>query len=382
VSKSLDPKQDPARRVLKLDAWPAPDQQAWREACRVGDVLEGAGVATEWAPQTQDAVAKAYGRWLGWLARQGLLEPGIGPADRLERSVVARYVADLQASVAPNTVVMYVSYLAMALRAMVPSNDHGWLREAAIRLKAVATPVRRKRHLLVASEDLLRYGRALMSEADRSADLSDYRRATNFRDGLIIALLAARPIRRGNFAAIEIGRHLVREAAGYRLQFAATETKTRVPLEFVIPEELSPFLDRYVAHYRPMLNVSTGHWTNARTLVPVGARLWVSNYGSAMSAGAVYDRVTKLTKAKFGQPINPHLLRDCAATSTAIEDSDHVNITASILGHTSLRTSERHYNHAGSLVAMRRHQANLLALRRLGRPRISAASRRDSLSEE
>ena len=111
-------------------------------------ISKGAGVATEWAPQTRDAVAKAYGRWLGWLARRGLLEPDIGPADRLERSVVARYVADLQASVAPNTVVMYVSYLAMALRAMVPSNDHGWLREAAIRLKAVATPVRRKRHLL------------------------------------------------------------------------------------------------------------------------------------------------------------------------------------------------------------------------------------------
>lgn len=382
MSRLLDPKKDPTRRVLKVDAWPAPDQQAWREACRVGDILDGAGLATEWAPQTRSAVIKAYGRWLGWLARQGLLEPGVGPAERLERSVVALYVTDLQTSVAPTTVVMYLSYLAFALRAMVPSENHGWIREAAARLKAVATPVRRKRHLLVASEDLLRYGRALMIAADCAADLSDFRRATNFRDGLIIALLAARPIRRGNFAAIEIDRHLIREEAGYRLQFDATETKTRVPLEFAIPGELSPFLDRYLAQYRPMLAVSTGHWDGPRTLVPVGARLWVSNYGSAMSAGAVYDRVTKLTKAKFGQPINPHLVRDCAATSTAIEDPDHVRITTSILGHTSLRTSERYYNHAGSLVAMRRHQANLLALRRLGQPRRSAESRRASSRKE
>ena len=125
-----------------------------------------------------------------------------------------------------------------------------------------------------------------------------------------------------------------------------------------------------------MLAVSTGHWGGARTLVPIGARLWVSNYGSAMSAGAVYDRVTKLTKAKFGQSINPHLVRDCAATSTAIKDPDHVRITTSVLGHTSLRTSEHHYDHARSLVAMQRHQANLLALRRLGRQYVSAKSSR------
>jgi site-specific recombinase XerD len=147
-----------------------------------------------------------------------------------------------------------------------------------------------------------------------------------------------------------------------------------VPIEFAIPAELIPFLDRYLSHYRPMLNVATGHWGGRRTLVQVGARLWVSNYGSAMSAGAVYDRVTKLTKAKFGQAINPHLIRDCAATSTAIEDPEHVGITTSILAHTSLRTSERHYNHAGSLVAMRCHQENLMALRRLGRPRDAAKS--------
>jgi hypothetical protein len=63
----------------------------------------------------------------------------------------------------------------------------------------------------------------------------------------------------------------------------------------------------------------------------------MSNYGSAISVGAVYDRVTKLTKAKFGKPMNPHLLLNCAATSTAIEDPNHIGITTSVLGHTSLR---------------------------------------------
>jgi integrase/recombinase XerD len=373
----LDPKKDPARRVLKVAAWPVADQRAWHHACRDGDILEGAGLATKWAPQTVECVAKAYGRWLGWLARQDRLDPAIGPSERIERSLIAGYVSELQALVAPNTVVMYVTYLALALRALAPDHDHGWIRTVvARRLKAIARPVRRKRDLLVASEDLVRFGLALMTEADGSTDASDYRRVTDFRDGLIIALMAARPIRRGNFASIEVDRHLIREKTGYRLQFAASETKTHVPIEFVIPPELCPFLDRYLSHYRPMLNIPSSHWNGVRVLVPVGNCLWVSNYGSAMSAGAIYDRVTKRTKAKFGQPINPHVMRDCAGTSTAIEDPDHVRIIAGILGHTSLRTSERHYNHAHSGGAMQRHQANLLALRQLSQQALAAEMRR------
>jgi hypothetical protein len=192
VIKPLDPKKDPTRRVMKVHAWPVADQQAWRDACHPGDVLDGVGLATEWAPQTRSAAIQAYGRWLGWLARQGLLDLEIGPSDRFVQTVVARYIADLQTAIAPATVVMYLSYLAMAVRAMVPSYDGRWIREAAIRLKAVATPVRRKRHRLVASADLLRYGRELMTGAESAVDMSDCRRATNFRDGLIIAVLAAR----------------------------------------------------------------------------------------------------------------------------------------------------------------------------------------------
>ena len=30
---------------------------------------------------------------------------------------------------------------------------------------------------------------------------------------------------------------------------------------------------------------------------------------------------------RFGHALNPHLFRDCAATSIAIEDPDHVRIT-------------------------------------------------------
>jgi integrase len=67
---------------------------------------------------------------------------------------------------------------------------------------------------------------------------------------------------------------------------------------------------------------------------------------------------------RFGHMINPHLFRDSAATSIAIEDPKSAYITRSILGHGTLRTSEQYYNHALSREALRQYQRRILELRR------------------
>ena len=65
----------------------------------------------------------------------------------------------------------------------------------------------------------------------------------------------------------------------------------------------------------------------------------------------------------MGVPISPHLFRDCAATTIAIDDPEHVLTIAPLLGHTTLKTSEKHYNHARSLDASRRFQAVMREVR-------------------
>jgi hypothetical protein len=50
-----------------------------------------------------------------------------------------------------------------------------------------------------------------MNEAERADNLAPLRRALLYRDGLIIALLAADPLRRANIAALEIGKTLVKD---------------------------------------------------------------------------------------------------------------------------------------------------------------------------
>ena len=77
----------------------------------------------------------------------------------------------------------------------------------------------------------------------------------------------------------------------------------------------------------------------------------------------IYDRIVARTREGLGQPINPHLFRDCAATSVAIDDPAHIGIASRLLGHRSGSTVERYYNQARGVEASRLMQDYILALR-------------------
>ena len=183
-------------------------------------------------------------------------------------------------------------------------------------------------------------------------------RATRYRDGLMIALLAARQLRRRNLAGLELDRTLERRDDGsWWIVLPAAETKTRVALEMPWPEALVPALGTWLATYRPILANATGRWHR-----PAGAALWVSADGSPMTEMALYDRIIAATRAAFGRSINPHLFRDCAVTSIAIETPADIGIAGPMLGHSGHRTAERNYNQAQSITASRRLQAVLIAI--------------------
>ena len=78
----------------------------------------------------------------------------------------------------------------------------------------------------------------------------------------------------------------------------------------------------------------------------------------------IYTRIVARTREGLGQAINPHLFRDCAATSIAIEDPAHVGIASRLLGHRTASTTERYYNQARSVEASRLMQKSLLARRK------------------
>ncbi len=219
--------QNPERRVvLKIEAWPAADREAWARASAQGDLLGETGPAASWSAVVRKKRLISYGRWLGFLARTGRLEPGQGPAERVTRENVAAYLKALTADCAPVTVWGYMAELAIMLEVLAPEADHAWLHRLARKLQTRMRPEVDRARRLVPVGRLYQEGLAMMQEALAEPVPVRHARPANrllvrevlFRDGLILALLAACPLRRRSFVGLEPGRHLVRHSDCYRLQ--------------------------------------------------------------------------------------------------------------------------------------------------------------------
>jgi integrase len=287
------------------------------------------------------------------------------PADRVTSERVRAYIDELQAELAPYSVLARVRALHDALRVMEPESSWKWLAQLHRSVEAQAYPTRDKLSRLKPPEELIKLGERLMDAAEAAPERSARRRAVRYRDGLLIGLLAYRPIRRKNLAMMRLGRHLIKVGGSWRLIFAAEETKTRVPYEAVLPAALGPRLEHYLSVHRPVLLRGESADGNPDA-PPVHADLdavWVSEDGIQLTYEAVAFQIVFRTRREFGRSLSPHLFRDCAATAIAVDNPKHIGDASLILGHADHRTTEKHYNHARSLEASRRHAAMLRSLR-------------------
>ena len=339
--------RDPARRCLPLHEWPEIDRRIWEAALQPGDLLDDGGARARYAPASNRKLAKGYGRWLSWLTWVGQLDPITAPATRITPARVAAYVGDLERFNGSHTLLARLQELHDMATVIDPGQDWGWIRRIAARVRARHAPVRQKRARLVGADELFALGFQLMAAAPSAG--TGRQQAITYRDGLIIALLAARTL----------GRTVMMRGADWWITVPAAETKTGSPIEAPLPAQLGPALASYLAVHRPLLAGLSGRWA-----APVGEALWISSDGSPMSAQALYDRIVERTDTAFDRSIHPHLFRDCAATTIAIEAPQHVRIAAQLLGHRSGATTERHYNQAQALEAARLAQGFILSLRR------------------
>lgn len=249
-----------------------------------------------------------------------------------------------------------------AARALRPEVSWAWLSWRATRLKIKAKPSRDKRHAIQHTLDLYRFGKRLM---DTATTKSRGRRATGvgaakqYQSGLIIALLAARPLRIRNFQAIVVGQSLRWDGQGYWLTFSAEETKTGRLIDEPRPADLIPYLEAFLRKWRPILLRQGIKYCQSRA----HRRLWVDKFGKPMQEATLRDLIKRHTRNEFGTAVWPHLFRDCLLTSVAIDQPDLMRISASLLGHLSSKTGEKHYNQAHMLDASRRFGAAIRELR-------------------
>jgi integrase len=177
-------------------------------------------------------------------------------------------------------------------------------------------------------------------------------RNVRYRDGLMLAILAARAFRRGNLAQMRVGQHISRIDGIYVCTFSAAETKNGRELVEPLPLALTPYIDRYLDEVRPAL--LRGHACDA---------FWVSTYRRALSEQSIYTKICAATEEELGVKLSPHLFRDALATCIATDDPEHIRMASRLLGHADQRTTERHYVHAQAITASRRYNGVVLPLR-------------------
>lgn len=341
---------DPSRTALPFAKWPAGDRFAWEQAIAGGDPLEKEGNAAHWAAKTKQTNLQHYGRWLGWLAWCAGLDPASPPGARATRETVGAYNRHLSTFVAPRTRLSMLVGLKVMMQAMAPHLNWRWLQDTCNHVQRSAKPLADKRGRIRSSAEIS--AAAIKELTELPNIVGTLAEAVAFRDAFMLALLVARPLRVKNFSALMLGHHLRKIGSNWLITVPADETKTHQPIEFFVPDHLIPWLERYLAEVRP--------------LFPGGAgtkRLWLNQYGPNTGHGFIYRRLVRLTARLLGAPLNPHLLRDCAASTLAMESADLARTAAPLLGHRHFSTTERYYIQANNLEASRQLNSALKSLK-------------------
>jgi integrase len=328
------------------------DRVLWEQAAMGDNDPFATAPGAHLAKATLNGYLFAWRRFLGFLAIDEPTALEIGPAERLTVERVQRFAKHLAETNIPRSVAGTVKSLYLAALVMLPRRDWHWLKAIVARLYATA-PTHVSARPVITSTQLLDLGQQLMEKSVPAADAPNGKRdAVRYRDGLMIALLAFIPLRRKNLAALEIGRHLVKEGDGWFVVIPREEVKTGVPIEFPVPNFLNAYFATYLDVIRPRLLKRQNC-----------AALWVSSRGGALPYRAIGDIVSQHTMKQLGLRITPHDARDAAATTWAISAPCRIGIARDLLSHSDLRTTTKYYNRARGIEASRAYSRIIAAMR-------------------
>jgi site-specific recombinase XerD len=328
-------------RRMPLEAWPEGDRKAWRAACEPAARLMRGGAAGHLRPASREVHERHYGNFLGFLDRNKLLRRNTPCGANVTPKNVEAYLADAKARMSSTTVHVSICCLQRIVRYMNSDLELDWLNEIAKDLALVAHP-HSKFDRLVLPERLVEAGLALIQEAESSRTMTTLAQASQVRNGLMLAVLGFHPIRRKNFAALEIGRSLVKIRGRWWIVLSATETKEKRADERRVNELLTPFIERYLDKYRPVL-LGPGSPHSA---------LWLSSrHGARLTEKYIERLVGVTTLSTVGVKVSPHLFRIAAASGAAIYGGDNPHLGSAVLHHSDPRVTEEHYNRATSLSA-------------------------------
>ena len=354
---------EPGRRLgMPISSWPAADQVAWAAAFVPAGPLDGRPLGALLRTPSRLALATCYARWLLWLTTNHPDCLGLPPGARVNEDRFIDYLMALKDQVTLRSLYGYAARLKRALQLLSPADDWDWLQPIIRRLERRARAAKSNSRPYVPSDQLRAFGIEMMETATADTGASAINRAEAFRDGLMFAFLAARPLRLKNMTGLVVGVHLLEDNGGYKIVLTPDDTKTHAHLEFPLPQRLLPYMRDYLNHHRKVL--ATGP-PGAKPGDPAHANfLWLARTGMQFSADTFAHKVAGYTLERFGTRLTPHGFRHCAATTIAQNNPEEFHIIRIILGHTTIVTAEESYIHAKAMEATRMVQAAILKTRR------------------
>jgi integrase len=365
-------------RSLRVAEWPEPDRLAWEAACQPGKRLQRGGAAAHLKPISQSDLARRYGYFLDHLQRYGQPLSDGEPAGMVTPEHVIRYRTELQRRVGSVTVYGSIYKLRRMAELLAPGKSFAWLREIENDLDFVKV-ARSKYPRLVSATALIDAGltypanaerlldrseersphlrrRAALRRAVGAADRQDLAAAVAARDGLMVAMLAACPIRIKAFAALSLGFSLQQIGDTWWIVLPNDSTKAGRWDERPIPSFLYSALVGYLEHHRLVLARGQAN--------PRSGSLWLSSAtGDPMPLSSVEGAIRRITGRSFGIEIGPHAFRTAAATTSANLAPKLPGLATALLQHRHPAITEQHYNRATSHQAAQAYAEILEQLR-------------------
>jgi Phage integrase family len=328
------------RQTLYVQEWPTADRLAWQDACRPSQRLKKGGVGSHLSPVSLDDFAGRYGRFLGFLKRTGRLDLNAPAAGLVTPANVDAYIADFIGKVSSVTAWNCIYKLRRAAQLLSPGTDFTWLIEIEGDLELLQEP-KSKFDRIVTAEQLVEAGLTLIIEA-KELTRADFKRARSIRNGLMLVILALCPMRRKNYATLEIGKTFKQIRGRWWITLPGSSTKMKKPEERPIAEWLNPYIGLYINEARLVLLDASKPETSV---------LWISSKTRRpMTERKVGSLITQITRETIGVEISPHFFRTVVATTAAEACSDMPNLASALLVN-SRPITEEHYIRPSSLRA-------------------------------
>lgn len=344
-------------QVLAFEDWPLADRTMWAHLTEAGDVFDDQGALSHLRPSSLHTRVTHYGRWLRWLQLhepEALHEP---PETRANPERIRHWLEDLDHT-RPMSRLAFVDSVLRVLSAAAPHQDWTMLKRVRAHLRRAAgtgDPARKHGRILTSGllfEAGLR--EALATAASATTELGAMKAR---RNGTMIAFLALIPMRRRALAGLVLGQSLLRDGDQFHVALPPCLTKTGQPWEARVPTPVVPLVTSYLDEVRP--------WLLSRGGEDHGV-IWVGDDGRPFDPNYLGLKIRAITHRLTGVPVPPHFFRHAAATTLVRDAPESARLVRGLLGHSDVRTAERHYIHAQAIEAGRSY-ADVLGRIRKGR---------------